>query len=333
MATDANSPAPVFLDRIRALFRSSQDEQEPNRPRTGLTVTVCVLLSVILWLSLTLQEQRTVTLELPVEEPRLSEGRSFVELPPSTVTVRMEGSGMELLRYLFNPPPVRMRGDESEVDVEDALDLPQGTTVRVESVVPRTIQIETGSRVERRIPVRSRVDVTPADAHELIDEPTVQPESIAVSGAESVLEELREWPTESHTVENLRDTVRAEVPLADTLGRLVARSADRVTVVARAGKFTEASEEVEVEVTGVPSDQDLVALQPSTIRIRYRILFDQFFEAQRRSTEFFATVSYSQIRSDTTGYVTPRLHVPTDLLIRDPEAVPSRVRYYLSLSE
>jgi len=330
---DADSSSPIFLDRIRDLFQSADDEQDPEASHRGLAMTVCVLLSLVLWLSLTMQEQRMVTLEVPVEPPRLSEDRSFVELPPSTVSARLEGSGMELLRFLFDPPPVRIPAEESQVNVGEALDLPQGTNVRVESVVPRTIRIETGPRAERRVPVRSRVDVRPAEAHELIDEPTVRPESVVVSGAESVVQELKAWPTQRRTIRNLRDTVQAEVPLADTLQRLVSRSANRVTVVARAGKFTEASQEVKVEVTGVPSDQNLVALQPSTIRIRYRILFDQFFQAQRRSSEFFATVSYSQIRSDTTGYVEPRIHVPSDLLIRDPEPIPARLRYYTSLSE
>jgi hypothetical protein len=70
-----------------------------------------------------------------------------------------------------------------------------------------------------------------------------------------------------------------------------------------------------------------VSLQPSTVRIRYRVLFEDFFKA-RRSSEFFATVSYDQIRSDTTGYVVPRVHVPADLHIRNPEPIPPRLRYY-----
>jgi hypothetical protein len=130
---------------------------------------------------------------------------------------------------------------------------------------------------------------------------------------------------------DVKDTVRTALALKDSLSGLVTRTAEEVTIEARAGKFAVETREVKVEVTGVPAGQNLVALQPSTIRIRYRILFDQLF-ASRRSAEFFATVSYSQIRSDTTGYVEPRIHVPTDLVIRDPEPIPPRLRYYTFLS-
>jgi len=106
---------------------------------------------------------------------------------------------------------------------------------------------------------------------------------------------------------------------------------ETVTLIARAGRFVEETREVEVEVTGVPSGQNLVSLQPSSVRVRYRVLFEDLFKA-RRSSEFFATVSYDQIRTDTTGYVMPRIGVPSDLLIRDPEPIPPRLRYYTFVS-
>jgi hypothetical protein len=328
---DADSQVPIFLERIRGLFRSSDDGRPSEEAGNGAAITVCVLLSLVLWLSLTLQEQRTVSLELPVEEPTLPEGEAFAELPPTTVTARVQGSGMELLRLLFNPPTVPVDLENESVNVEEAFQLSQGADVRVESVTPRTFRVATEPRIERRVPVRSRVDIRPAPSYELIGAPALRPDSVAVTGAESVIQGLRGWPTRAQQITDLRDTVRTTIPLADTLQRLVSRTEDRVTLVARAGRFAEDSREVQVNVTGIPSSQELVALQPSTIRIRYRVLFEQLFRAQR-SSGFFATVSYSQIRSDTTGYVEPQIQVPSGLEIRDPEAVPARLRYYTSLS-
>ncbi len=327
---DADSQVPIFLERIRGLFRSSDDERRGDS-HSGLAITVCVLLSVVLWLSLTLQERRTVSLNFPVEEPTLSDDRAFVERPPTTVTARVQGSGMELLRLLFNPPNVQIEADDAPVNVEEAIQLSQGSDMQIESVAPRTIRVATEPRIERRVPVASRVSIQPASAYELIDEPTLRPDSVTVTGAESVVGQLRAWPTQAREITELRDTVQTTVPLADTLQRLVSRVEDRVTLIARAGRFAEGTREVQVEVTGIPSSQEVVALQPSTVRIRYRVLFEQLFQSQRASG-FFATVSYSQIRSDTTGYVEPRIQVPSGLEIRDPEPVPPRLRYYTSLS-
>lgn len=332
MAADSDSQVPIFLERIRTLFRPSPGElprgEDPNR---GKAITVCVLLSLILWLSLALQEARMVTVSFPVEVGGVEEGQALVERPPSSVRVQLQGTGLSLLRLVFDPPSVVVPAGTEQVDVEEVLNLPRTTNARIESITPRFINIETQPRVERTIPVRSRVGVELAPSYELVGDVTLFPDSIQISGGKSVVEPIRAWPTDSLVLEGVRDTVRREIPLQDSLAGLVERTADEVTLVARAGKFAVEDREVVVDVTGVPAGQDLVTLQPSTIRIRYRVLFDQLFEA-RRSSEFFATVSYSQIRSDTTGYVEPRIHVPSDLEIRDPEPIPPRLQYYTLLS-
>jgi hypothetical protein len=332
VAADSDSQVPIFLDRLRTLFRSSTDEARPEEdPNWGAAVAVCILLSFVLWLSLTLQEQRTVTVEFPVEVASLPDSQALVELPPSSVSVQLRGTGLDLLGLVFSPSPIQVPADEGQVTVQEAVQLPRATDAQVESVSPQEIGLKLESRVERRVPVQPRLNIVPASTYELIDTPTISPGSVRVSGAQSVVGGLEAWPTDSLTLKQVEDTVRTRLALKDSLSGLVTRSADAVTVEVRAGKFAVETREVKVQVTGVPAGQDLVALQPSTIRIRYRVLFSQLF-ASRRSSEFFATVSYSQIRTDTTGYVEPRVHVPTDLVIRDPEPIPPRLRYYTFLS-
>lgn len=333
MAADSDSQVPIFLERIRALFRSSPGaDPHSDDPQQGLAVAVCVLLSCVLWLSLTLQEQRMVSVEFPVEIGAVPEDQALAERPPSTVTVQLQGTGMDLLGLVFNPPQITLAAEEGEIAVDEVVNLPQASDAQVANVSPRVIRLELEPKIERKIPVRGRYDLELAPAHELIDEPILQPDSITVGGAESIVEGIDAWSTDSLVVTDVRDTVRTEVGLRDSLTSLVEKSTDRVSVTIRAGQFAEETRKVSVEVTGVPSGQDLVALEPSTIRIRYRVLFDQLFES-RRSSEFFATVSYDQIRSDTTGYVTPNIHVPSNLVIRDPEPLPPRLQYYTFLSD
>ena len=333
MAGNSDSQGAVFWDWLRALFTSGEDEPRRDEdPLRGAALTVCVLLSCVLWLSLTLGEQRTQTVRLPVEVVATPEGQALAEVPPTHVQVQMQGRGLDLLRVLYNPPVVKVNATTSQVDVASEIALPQGTSLQIETVTPASFEMALGPRHTRRVPVRSRVEVDLASDYELIDDPQLVPDSVEIEGAESVVRGVEGWPTTASTIENLQDTVEVRAPLSDTLRRLVDVRPQEVQVTVRAGRFVEETREVEVEVTGVPSGQDLVSLQPSTIRIRYRVLFGDLFKA-RRTSEFFATVSYDRIRSDTTGYVTPRVHVPSDLHIRDEEPIPPRLRYYTFVSE
>lgn len=332
MATsNTDSQGTIFWERLRTLVTPSSDRQSTDDdPRRGLTITVCVLISSVIWLTLSLQEPKTVTLDVPTTVVNVPDGQALAQLPPSTVRVQVHGEGLQLLWLYLDRPAVPIDATSNEVNVQDALDLSRASDVRVESVSPQRVDVRKERRIERRIPIRSRVRVDVPPAHELLFPPRLEPDSVTVTGATSVVTSLTRWPTDTLRVE-VADSVRTDVPLADTLTHLVVRGIESVTLQARAGKFAEAQREIDVEVTGIPSDQNLVALDPSTIRVRYRVLFDQLFESQRAS-DFFATVSYRQIRSDTTGFVEPNIHVPSDLLIRDPEAIPRRLRYYTFVS-
>jgi hypothetical protein len=298
-----------------------------NEPaqRRGMVITICVAISSVLWLTFTLQEVKVVTLNFPTEVVDMPEGEALVTLPPESANVQVEGEGVQLLWMYYNTPSISIPASEQTVNLADALNLPDN--VRLQSIAPRQITIEKEPRVTRQIPVQSRAQVETPQAFELIEPPRLRPDSVAVSGARSVVEGLTAWPTEPVTIDEVRDSVTTRIPLADTLNQLVTRTPDRVTLIAWSGKFAEATREIAVEVTGVPSGQNVVALEPSTIRVKYRVLFDQLF-ASERAPDFFATVSYDQIREDTTGYVEPSLHLPSDLIIRDPEKIPSRLQYY-----
>ena len=325
---ESDSQSPIFWERLRNLFTPSADEGgAPNgAPRQrGAVITVCILIASFLWLTFALQERKSVTLPMPTRVVNMPGNQALSELPPSTVQVQMEGESVQLLWLYFNAPSVLLNGSQSQIQLQEAISLPGN--VRVNDVSPAQVRLQKEPRIESRVPVQSRVTVQTPPAHELIGTPRLAPDSIEVTGAQSIIYQLDFWPTDSMTISDVRDTVSTRVPLADTLGQLVQRSVEAVTFAARAGKFAEATREIDVEVTGIPSDQSVVALEPSTIRVRYRVLFDQLFESQR-APDFFATVSYEAIRSDTTGFVQPDIVTPSDLIIRDPDPIPSRLRYY-----
>lgn len=327
-SSDSDSQGPIFWERLRGLFTSGRDgdlawEEQPQH--RGLVIAVCVLISFVLWLTFTLQEVKMVTLQFPTQVVNVPPDQALDELPPQSASVQVEGEGVQLLWMYYNPPVIPIDASQEQVNLADVLDLPDN--VRLQDIMPNQVEVDKEPRVTSRIPIRSRVQVEMPPAYELVRPPRIFPDSVTVSGARSIVNSLEYWPTDSVTVEGVTDSVATRVALADTLSPLVTRSINIVTFVADAGKFAEATREIEVEVTGVPSGQNVVTLEPSTVRVRYRVLFDQLFESQR-VPDFFATVSYDQIRRDTTGYVRPELHLPSDLTIRDPEMIPSRLQYY-----
>lgn len=303
------------------------DGSESTSGHSGVAITVCILVALFLWFTLTLRDVHTDTVEVPLRVDNVPADEALVEYPPSTVRIQVRGEGFNLLRMRFNPPVVAVDGSQDQVDLSDAVsDL--GRDVQIESILPRSINLRKEPLRTARIPIQVRAELTTAPTYELVDPPSVQPDSVTVAGAESIIEDLLAWPTERVERSSLRDSLEVRVALKDTLRGLVRKDREATTLRAVAVAFTESIREVPVRVTGVPAD--VVSLDPSTVEVRYRVALDDYDEAQR-AEELFATVPYDEIRTDTTGFVRPRVNLPSGLEVRDVEVRPERLRYFIAL--
>lgn len=330
MATpNDTSSTPIFWERLRDWMTDPGrgDGSESTSGHSGVAITVCILVALFLWFTLTLRDVHTDTVEVPLRVDNVPADEALVEYPPSTVRIQVRGEGFNLLRMRFNPPVVAVDGSQDQVDLSDAVsDL--GRDVQIESILPRSINLRKEPLRTARIPIQVRAELTTAPTYELVDPPSVQPDSVTVAGAESIIEDLLAWPTERVERSSLRDSLEVRVALKDTLRGLVRKDREATTLRAVAVAFTESIREVPVRVTGVPAD--VVSLDPSTVEVRYRVALDDYDEAQR-AEELFATVPYDEIRTDTTGFVRPRVNLPSGLEVRDVEVRPERLRYFIAL--
>lgn len=320
-----------FWERLNSLFTrdesSAHGADEP--PRKGFAITVSILVSTLLWFTFSMRETYQALIVMPTEIVNLPGDEALRSPPPDAVRVQVEGEGLSLIRLRLNPQTIPINAANDEVILRDVV--PELLkSVRVQSVSPSSVNLQKEVRIRRKIPIEPRLTINMPGTHLPIGSPTLSPDSVEVSGAASVVTALDSWPTRHLVVENLRDTLRRSIALSDTLSGLVQRGADETTVTVVAALFTEASREVDVIVTGQPSHQRLVTLEPASVRVTYRVLFSQFEEAQT-APDFFATVSYDEIRSDTTGRVKPQLHLPEHLNIEDAESDPASLRYYQRL--
>ena len=317
-----------FVDRLYRLFAKREGlSRAPAGPTgKGKVVSMSILVSSLLWFTFTMRETHTKILEMPTEVVNVPPNQALSQLPPENVRVQVVGDGWSLLRLRLRPPTVAINAAQSEINIRDAIpDLPKN--VEVQSVSPANLSLWRERRITRRVPVNVRVEIATPPTHDLVDSLRVTPDSVDITGAASVISRITSWPTERQNFENIRDTLQVSIPLSDTLAGLVQKSVESVALQGISAQFTEGSREIDVSIQGQPSTQTLVSLNPSTIRVRYRVLFSQYQQAQE-AMDFFATVSYDEIRQDTTGRVRPNLVLPENVVLRDVEMIPRTLGYY-----
>lgn len=320
-------------DRLRALLPSNPappDDEPPSR--RGLAMFLSVVVAVVLWFSFSMRESYTVTMRVPIEVVTTPEGTALAAPPLPSVSVVLEGEGWTLLGLRRAPPAIRVYAEAETVDLLAALresGLPAG--VAVQSVQPATVDLALDTRTTRRLPIRlrQRIDVEPP--YDLLRPPQLEPDSVLVTGAQSLLGSLADWPTELFVAQGIDEGMTQSVALSDTFGGLLAPAVRQTIVDLDVGEFTVGDRVLDVVVVNLPPSVAGVRFEPAQVRAEFRVpLRGDNYEQAQTSAAFRAVVDWADIvRDSTSGTVPVAARWPSSLTLRNVALDPSRVGYFI----
>lgn len=322
------------FDRLRELFpRSIKEPELPADSRRRLVaIFFCFLVAFALWFTVSMRETYTVTVASPVNVVTLPSGQALTEAPPTIVNVQLQGVGWDLLALSRRPPEVRVSADGAEVDLLQATvetsQLPAG--VLVQGVQPQTISLALDSEVSVRLPIELVGEIDAEAPYGLIQEPTLLPDSVTVTGARSILQGFSSWPTAPVTMDALRQSTSVNLSFGDTLSGLVRLSDEQTVLSVEVAQMTEGTRMLAVRPDNVPDGVSQVRFIPSRVRATYDVPTDgSDFDDALEAEDFYAIVDYADILSDTTAGTVPVVpHIPEGLLIQNVRLTPRRLEYF-----
>ncbi len=328
-------PGLATRKRLRALLPSSgaepADGEEPPS-RRGLAMLLSLIVALVMWFSFSMRETYSVTLRLPIDIVRTPAGQALREVPLEAATVTLQGEGWTLLSLTRAVPMIRVYADGPSVNLAAALQetgLPAG--VQIQSVQPQSMELALDTRTSRRLPIRLRRNIVTEPAYDLLRPPRLQPDSVVVTGAQSLLGSLTDWPTEVLAAQDVTQSLRRMVAIADTFGGLLSPSVDATLVQVDVGEFTEAVRDLPIEVENLPRDVLGVRFDPTRVTATFRVPVEgEAYDRAEATPEFRAVVDYFDIARDSTdGEVPVSARWPADLDIRDVTLLPTRVEYFI----
>ncbi|WP_412062218.1 hypothetical protein [Rubrivirga sp. IMCC45206] len=320
-------------DRLRALAPSAApvDESEPPGER-GLAMLLSLVVALVMWFSFSMRETYSVEVRLPVEIAQTPARQALRELPPTEVTATLRGEGWTLLSLTRRLTTLQVVAEDETVNMMAAI---QGTglppNVDVVGVDPEVIALALDVRTSRRLPIRLRSSIQTVAPYDLLRAPRLQPDSVTVTGAQSLLGRLDDWPTEVLLEDNVQESLARTVALADTFGGLLTPSVRATRVAVDVGEFTEGRRVLDVEVTNLPDDIVGVRFDPARVTAIYRVpTVGDTYERALSTSGFRAVVDYFDIRRNPAdGEVPVSVRWPADLDVRDVTLSPSRVEYFI----
>ncbi len=198
-----------------------------------------LILASLLWIHVATNKVYQEEVTLAVTQVDISSKLLLTEPPPESVTVTVSATGKKLLRSDWKRGGLRlMINRNSPGKLKAAITLDNLTLVQKEKielvkvVSPREWDIACDRKVEKKLPMKSRVNVHPADGYAVKGNDSISPPTVSVVGPASLLNGLSFLETIEKTLEGVRNdlTIRAPVQSPGIYGTSIKQDSVDITV-------------------------------------------------------------------------------------------------------
>lgn len=325
-----------FANRLKAfwsnIFNSPEEESGTDvRKEKVLVFIIAFVMALCLWLIVNLSRDYNINVNLPISLGNMPEDRALSEELPRFATVSITGEGWKLINIYNNPPQIFVDVTRDEINLYDQVQQQMNATpdLNVMKVQPLLLNLELEDRISKKVPIVSRVDVNFRDQYDFVDEPRLNPDSVTVSGAASLVRDIDQWATDSVQISNVRADLAEAISLKEPPA-LLELSLDEVTYVGDVAQYTEGESRITIQTRGLPRGRS-VSYSPSAITVRYDVPIGEYAEVSELQNLLTAYVNYSQLRTDSTGFVVPNIErtANSEYHIKIRSFQPGEVSYFM----
>jgi hypothetical protein len=285
--------------------------------------------AALFWFSVTMGGMFRAHVEVPLDVSVPSDVALLTPLPKH-IEVLVEANGWQLLflnagqqaRYELNGSRLRSGRILINRELIENMKLPPG--VRAISAYPETLVVKLDRFITKDVPLRfTPSELTFAQGVGMVRPIELTPDSVQLSGAESVLRDVQSWPLESRAYTDLAMPVVEEVNVIDSLPGIIHVSPEKVEVMIPAEQIADVSfHDIPIQLIGVPPGRE-VLLERQQVSVAVRGGMHDLTTVE--PNDFRVEVHFSELLADTSGWVAPTVIYPNRVQLLSVE--PSRIRY------
>lgn len=276
-----------------------------NRTRKhAYILLICLFISIFIWLIIKLSNNYYDTLKFPVKYTNQPKDKIISGSSDNTVYLRLYAQGFKLfsLRYLKNKPTIeidlkeaklhRSRYTYSSYIITKPLIQPIAEQMNfeneLESIYPDTLYFTLEDITQKKVPVKTDLNLTFEKQYRQYGEISVNPDSVLLRGTKETLDTIRAISTEHADLHQLKTNRKLNLKLINPLSdKQLILQQDSVNVMVAAEKYTEASIEIPVQVEN--TDTSLIKLFPEQVNITYMVALKDY---QKISDDMFRAVAH-----------------------------------------
>ncbi|MFC2104550.1 hypothetical protein ACFLS4_04270, partial [Bacteroidota bacterium] len=284
------------------------DKKNFKADRRLIVFLFFVVLSTIFWFLNQLEKEYVAEISLPVRFTNFPSDKILVNELPKHFELRVRAHGYKLLEYKIsnkflpfsinvNSLTLRLHSKSSydklfsltrllNKEIEDQI----SSELEVVSISPDTLFFEFADRVFKKVPVVSKLNPIPATQYMIHGKIHFEPDSITISGANSIIDTTECIYTRQADLFDLNTDYNNDIKLEKI--NSVNFSEDKVDVIINIEKFTEGSQIIKLDIINVP-DSLIVRTFPKEITVTYFVALSDYEKVLPQLFE--AVVDYNEI--------------------------------------
>lgn len=267
------------VDWLKGRFIKLKD---PLARRHLYVFFICLLISIFVWLSIKLSDEYQATMKHTIEYINVPADKILTNKPPQFLNLKVEGLGMQLLRFRIGDRDKPIKIDLSRAQFHEkygvfTVDVP--TTHYLAQIAsqsryynnlidikPDTLHLEFEMTTRKKVPVINRVSYK-LDKQVWLRRPVdVEPDSVMVSGIVSSVDRVNGVYTKKVDLGVLKDAYKGSVALERFVSKNLTIKQDSVRIGIPCERYTESQMVIPIEI---PSSMGHIRTFPEEVTVTY----------------------------------------------------------------
>lgn len=260
-------------------------------------------LGLLLWFHVATEKVYKYELKLPVTEILLDSSLTLVDTPPGSLTVSVSATGKQLLRQKWRERGLRITANQYKIgrhmiqlNTTNTTVLSPMTDVTLDEIIsPVNVSLFIDRVESKQVEVESQIEVDPGEGFAVGNIYTPKPKTVTLSGPRATLSRINSVKTEEKLLQGLRDNMTLSLSLITPDGYGLSLSPDTVKVtidivpvktrifsavplviynIPQDIKVTAVPSAIDIELTGPPTEIDLLNKNALTASTDYSTVND-----------------------------------------------------------
>ena len=291
----------------------------------------------MIWLLITFSKEYTTVITYPVNYNNISQDKLLQEIPIKKIDLSITATGFKILRAKLTTKKINLEASKlRKKNASKFYFLPKNQTTKIqkqllkgivlEEILQDTIFLNLGVLTSKKVALKPQVDITYHIGYDLLDQLTVTPDSIVVSGPEDLLKNITYLNLSPLVLKGVKASFTEEVSILKSAKQKNLKFKNtKVTIAGKVDKFTEGSVQVPFIIKNLPENTNLTILTDK-VEIVYVVALSNFAKVSEAS--FVVECDYELAVKNDVGYLIPKITTEIDF-IKNIKIIPNKIDFLI----